>query len=43
MNENIGNFSRHFKLISIIGQVLYFSRQTIEHFNPKTVCSLLIC
>jgi hypothetical protein len=32
-----------FKLISIMGQVLYLSRQTIEHLDPRIVCSLLAC
>ena len=30
MNENVRNFQGTFQLISIIGQVFYFSRQTIE-------------
>jgi len=31
-----------FKLISTVGQVLYLRRQTIEHLNPKIICSLLV-
>ena len=36
-------FQGRFKLISIVGQVLYLRRQTIEHLDPRTVCSLLVC
>jgi hypothetical protein len=28
-------FQGTFKLISIVGQVLYLRRQAIEHFNPR--------
>jgi len=31
------------KLLSIVGQVLYLRRQTIEHPNPRIICSLLVC
>jgi hypothetical protein len=36
-------FQDTFKLISIMGQVLYLNRQTIEHLDPTIVCSLLVC
>jgi hypothetical protein len=36
-------FQGTFKLISIVGQVLYLSRQTIEHLDPRIVRSLLVC
>jgi len=36
-------FQGTFKLISIVGQVLYLRRQTIEHLDPRIVCSLLVC
>jgi len=32
-----------FELISIMGQVLYLRRHTIEHLDPRIVCSLLVC
>ena len=35
-------FQGMFKLISITGQVLYLSRQTTEHLDPRMVCSLLV-
>jgi len=35
-------FQGTFKLISIVGQVLYLRRQTIEHLNPRMICSLLV-
>jgi len=28
-------FQDTFKLISVVGQVLYLRRQTIEHLNPR--------
>jgi len=34
-------FQGTFKLISIVGQVLYLRRQIIEHLNPR-ICSLLV-
>jgi len=36
-------FQGTFKFISIMGQVLYLRRQTIEHLDPRIVCSLLVC
>jgi len=36
-------FQVTFKLIFIMGQVLYLRRQTIEHPNPRIICSLLVC
>jgi len=35
-------FQDTFKLISVVGQVLYLRRQTIEHLNPRLICSLLV-
>jgi len=35
-------FQGTFKLISIVGQVLYLRRQTIEHLNPRIIRSLLV-
>jgi len=35
-------FQGIFKLISIVGQVLYLRRQTIEHLNARIMCSLLV-
>jgi hypothetical protein len=32
-------FQGTFKLISILGQVLYLSRQTTEHLDHRIVCS----
>ena len=31
------------ELFSIMGQVLYLIRQTIEHLYPRIICSLLVC
>ena len=36
-------FQGTFELFSILGQVLYLSRQTIVHLDPRIVCSLLVC
>jgi len=36
------NFQGTFKLISILGQVLYLRRQTIRHPNPRIICSFLV-
>jgi hypothetical protein len=35
-------FQVTFKLISVVGQVLYLRRQTTEHLNPRIMCSLLV-
>jgi len=35
-------FQGMFKLISIVGQVLYLRRQTIEHPNPRIISSPLV-
>jgi len=35
-------FQSTFKLISIMRQVLYLRRQTIEHPKPRIICSLLV-
>jgi len=35
-------FQGTFKLVSIVVQALYLRRQTIEHLNPKIMCSLLV-
>ena len=35
-------FQGTFKLISIIADFLYLTRQTVEHPNPNVICSLLI-
>jgi len=34
-------FQGTFKLISVVRQVLYLRRQTIEHANPR-ICSLVV-
>ena len=43
MNEGTKIFQGTFELFSILGQVLYLSRQTIVHLDPRIVCSLLVC
>jgi len=35
-------FQSMFKLISIMKQVLYLRKQTIEHPNHRIICSLLV-
>ena len=37
-----GIFHSTFKLIFVVGRVLYFIRQTFEHLDPRIVCSLLV-
>ena len=35
-------FQGTFELFCIMGQILYLSRHTILHLDPRTVCSLLV-
>jgi hypothetical protein len=36
-------FQGTFKLFTVMGQVFYLSRQTIEHLDPRVVRCLLVC
>jgi len=36
-------FQGTFKLIPVVGQVLYLRRQTIEYPNLRIICSLPVC
>jgi len=35
-------FQGTFKLISVVGEVLYLRRQTTEHPESRIICSLLV-